>query len=193
MRLSESQRGVLLEAARRAIQYGLEHGAPMLPEVQDHPSLAGGGASFVTLRYRQRLRCCIGSLEATRPLLLDVAANAYAAAFKDPRFPPLQVQETTHLRVGVSVLSAPQRLRFRDQRELLAQLRPGLDGLILDEHGHRGTFLPAVWDQLTEAEEFLAQLKLKAGLSGDYWSDTVKIWRYTTDSFEADQTPSQRG
>ncbi len=189
MPLSETQRSVLLDVARRAVQHGLEHGRAMTPELRGQRALAEQGASFVTLHCRQRLRGCIGSLQASRPLLLDVAANAYAAAFQDPRFPPLGAQEEPHLRIGVSVLSAPSQLQFHDQQDLLNQLRPGIDGLILEAQGHRGTFLPAVWRQLGDAAQFLAQLKVKAGLREDYWSESVKIWRYTTDSFEENQLP----
>ncbi len=139
-------------------------------------------ASFVTLHVDKGLRGCIGSLQAARPLATDVVQNAYAAAFRDPRFAALTRFEFDRLDIHISVLSDPQPMQFKSEEDLLAQLRPGVDGLILSESRHRGTFLPAVWDSLPDRREFLRHLKHKAGLSPDYWSDTLQIERYTADS-----------
>lgn len=183
MPLSDPQRTALLDVARRSIEYGLDHPGPLPVDPAAHAPLDRPGASFVTLHRNGELRGCIGSLEAHRPLLADVAENAFAAAFRDPRFAPLRAREMTGLHVDVSVLSQPLLLQFSSQPDLLAQLRPGVDGLILEDYGRRGTFLPSVWESLTTAEAFLHNLKLKAGLPADYWSDTLRVWRYTTESF----------
>lgn len=183
MPLTEAQRAVLLSTARQSIEYGLSRQSAMPVDPQPQPPLDRPGASFVTLHDNGQLRGCIGSLEAQRPLLADVAANAYAAAFRDPRFPPLQPAELAGLDIDVSVLSQPEEMQFSDQPDLLAQIRPGVDGLILEDRGRRGTFLPSVWKSLPDAAAFLQHLKLKAGLPADHWSDSLRVWRYTTESF----------
>jgi AmmeMemoRadiSam system protein A len=183
MPLTEAQRTTLLDTARQAIEYGLRHREVMPVDPRSHPPLDQPGASFVTLHDNGQLRGCIGSLEAQRPLLADVAENAYAAAFRDPRFPPLEAAELAGLDVDVSVLSEPGEMHFSDQPGLLAQIRPGVDGLILEDRGRRGTFLPSVWESLPDAAAFLQHLKLKAGLPADHWSDSLRVWRYTTESF----------
>jgi len=120
-------------------------------------------------------------LQATRSLVEDVANNAFAAAFNDPRFPALEKQELECLEIYISILSPSEPIYFSCEEDLLKQLRPGIDGLILETGSHRGTFLPTVWQSLPEPEKFLAHLKQKAGLPDDFWSDTLKIQRYTTE------------
>ncbi len=183
--LSRRQREILLDIARRSIVHGLERHGPLAVDPDDYDArLRAPGASFVTLHLGKELRGCIGSLEAHRPLVSDVASNAYAAAFQDPRFPPLTAGELPALRIHISVLSAATPLRFTSEADLLRQLRPAVDGLILEEGEiHRGTFLPSVWSSLPDPRQFLRQLKLKAGLPPDYWSDTLRVSRYTTESF----------
>lgn len=183
MPLSKAQRALLLKLARRSIETGLQQHRPPVVEAAEHPPFDRPGASFVTLHRQGALRGCIGSLEAHRPLLQDVAANAYAAAFHDPRFTPLQPQELDDLFIDVSILSAPEALSFDSEQALIGQIHPGVDGLILEEGSRRGTFLPSVWESLPDKVDFLRQLKLKAGLPPDYWSDSLKAWRYTTESF----------
>ncbi len=129
------------------------------------------------------MRGCIGSLEARRPLVEDIAHNAHAAAFHDPRFPPLSPAELADLTIHIAILQPAEALAFHSEAELLAQLRPGIDGLILQDGAHRATFLPAVWEGLPEPRQFLNELKRKAGLRMDYWSDSIQAWRYTTESF----------
>ncbi len=178
------QRRTLLAVARASIRHGLDTGRPLNVDVQAFdPALRRNRASFVTLNERGELRGCIGSLEAYRPLVADVAENAYNAAFRDPRFPPVTPDEFDALRIHVSVLSEPEPMDFTDEADLLAQIRPGVDGLILEDRGCRGTFLPSVWEQLPDKREFLTHLKLKAGLPPNYWSPTLRVWRYTTESF----------
>jgi AmmeMemoRadiSam system protein A len=137
------------------------------------------GASFVTLTQDGDLRGCIGSLEAHRPLVVDVQKNAVAAAFHDPRFSPLSNHEFARVRVEVSQLSAAEPLAFENEAHALNQLRPRVDGLILEYGRHRSTFLPQVWETLARPEIFLAQLKRKAGLPADFWHDQLRLSRYT--------------
>ncbi len=187
-RFDSTRRAELLRLARASILHGLETGRPLAVDLADFdPELAAPGASFVTLHRQGELRGCIGSLEAHRPLVVDVAENAFAAAFRDPRFSPLAVDEFDDLEIEISVLSPPEPMAFTDEADLLRQIRPGVDGLILEDMGRRGTFLPSVWAQLPRREDFLAHLKLKAGLPPGHWSPTVRVWRYTTESFAEQQ------
>lgn len=166
----------VVSLARGAI--GAELGFPAV-EVLAHPALDHPGATFVTLLREGTLRGCIGSLEARRALAADVRANAVAAAFRDPRFPPLTAREFPETSVEVSLLSPSQRVAMVDEEDLLVQLRPGVDGLVL-EYGHRrATFLPQVWESLPEPRHFLAALKRKAGLATDFWSAELSVARYS--------------
>jgi AmmeMemoRadiSam system protein A len=183
MPLSESQRSLLLDTARGSIEYGLDHGRAQPVVADRHQPLDAAGASFVTLHSNGELRGCIGSLEAWRPLLLDVSENAFAAAFRDPRFAPLRTAEFGGLSVDISVLSEPEPLDFESREELLDRIQPGIDGLILQDGDRRGTFLPSVWSSLPDKDDFLKHLALKAGLAASHWSDTLRVWRYTTESF----------
>jgi AmmeMemoRadiSam system protein A len=182
--LSEDERRRLLDLAWGSIRNGLATGAPSRP---DPTAFAGRlrepGAAFVTLHRAGDLRGCIGHLEASQPLVIDVADNAFAAAFRDPRFDPLAEWELDGLDLDISILTPPEPIQFRDESDLLSQLRPGTDGLILEDRGRRGTFLPAVWQSLPEPELFLAELKRKAGLPATYWSPTIKVSRYRTETF----------
>lgn len=165
----------LLVRARNAI--AAEFGHAPLPE-PDHTALHQPGATFVTLTQRGELRGCIGSLEAWRPLEQDVRANAKAAAFRDPRFLPLPADELAATRVEVSLLTAAVPLNFSSEEDAINQLRPGIDGVILESGLHRGTFLPQVWDSLPEPRLFMAHLKQKAGLPPNFWSSDLKLSRY---------------
>ncbi len=140
-------------------------------------------ACFVTLTLSGRLRGCIGSLQAHRPLLEDVKHNAQAAAFRDPRFQPLTASEYTETAVEVSLLSPLSAMEVTDEQDALSQLQPGIDGIVLQCGSHRGTFLPQVWDSLPDPERFLGELKRKAGLSTDYWSEDVRLFRYHVDKW----------
>ena len=153
----------LLALARQAIAHHL--GRAPAPVVPDDPRLHAKGATFITLTKDGDLRGCIGSLRRSRTLGDDVLANAVAAAMEDPRFPPLEAEELDAIAIEVSVLSEPEFLDFFGEEELLAQLRPGEDGLIIFSGCRSATFLPQVWEQLPEPQQFLAALKHKAGLS----------------------------
>lgn len=176
-------RSLLLETARASIRCGLRDGRPLSPAPQGGP-LAEPGACFVTLHLEDTLRGCIGTLEAHRPLLQDVAENAYAAAFRDPRFAPVSEAELERLHLHLSLLHSPQPLPCADEAQLHRRLEPGVHGLIFEAGGRRATFLPSVWEALPEPAAFVQQLKLKAGLEADYWSDQVRLWTYTTEGIE---------
>ena len=171
---------VLLALARGALQEALGLAAESAPRA-DAAWLDEPAASFVTLKIDGDLRGCIGSLAPHRPLVEDVRGNAVAAAFHDPRFPRLGADELDRVRIEVSVLSPLEPMACSDEADLLRRLRPGVDGLVLEHEGHRGTFLPAVWRQLPRPDQFLAQLKRKAGLSPDFWAPDVRVSRYTVD------------
>ncbi len=182
--LGPGERRQLLEAARVAIARGLggEAHRPPAGPAPDGP-LAQRLGSFVTLTREGALRGCIGSLTGTGPLLHAVADAAHGAAFRDPRFPRLASEEFSRIHIEISVLSPLQPVPADDREELLAQLRPGIDGLLLEAGGCRATFLPKVWEQLQQPEDFLAHLLAKAGLPADYWSGAVRAFRYRAECF----------
>lgn len=166
----------LVGLARSGIASAL--GGGTAPKTVGAPWLAEHRATFVTLTKGGDLRGCIGSLEAHRPLGVDVVENALAAAFRDPRFPQVSARELHAIEVEVSLLSTPGAIEFEDHDDLVAQLVPGLDGLILGAEGRRGTFLPQVWESLPDPELFLAHLKQKAGLSPSTPTRRCQVWRY---------------
>lgn len=135
-------------------------------------------ATFVTLMLDGQLRGCIGCLEAYQPLQEDLQQNAISAAFRDYRFPPLTQSEFRNITVEISVLTPSQALAAESEEQLLAQLRPGIDGLILQDGQFKATFLPQVWQQLPEQEEFVHRLKQKAGLAVDHWSQSMQCLVY---------------
>ncbi|HEY0681557.1 MAG TPA: AmmeMemoRadiSam system protein A [Steroidobacter sp.] len=184
MSLEPEQRFELLALARASIEAALPRGelAPYQGPPVD-PELTRPGASFVTLRVGEDLRGCCGTIEATRPLHVDVWNNAWASAFADPRFPELTPQEWIHAGIQISVLSEPQPFDVRNEAELLQILRPGVDGVILQAGARRSTFLPAVWEQLPDPRDFIRHLKLKAGWPADFWPPDLQVWLYTTESF----------
>ncbi len=166
----------LVGLARSGIASALGAGAE--PAVPGDPWLAEHRATFVTLTKGGSLRGCIGTLEAHRPLGVDVVENARSAAFRDPRFPRVAADELASLQVEVSLLSHPSAIEFADHDDLVAQLVPGADGLILAAEGRRGTFLPQVWESLPDPEQFLAHLKQKAGLAPSIPTRRCQVWRY---------------
>jgi len=189
--LSPEHKQTLLDIARSSIDHNLVHQKPQAVKAEDFASeLQEPRATFVTLMINQTLRGCIGMLEATRPLVVDVARNACAAAFSDPRFSPLSRAEFGLLDVHISILSPSAEIQFTSQDDLISQLRVGQDGLVLEEgRRYRGTFLPSVWDSLPDPVDFIRQLKRKAGLAPDYWSDTMRVYRYTTESISEELSP----
>ncbi len=171
----------LLDIARHSITHGFTHNVSLpVPLPSCTPALREPRACFVTLQMSGQLRGCIGSLEARMALAQEVSDNAYRAAFLDPRFDPLTPDELGLVSISVSVLAPAIPLVFTSESDLIKQLRPGIDGLILECGRQRGTFLPSVWDTLSRPEDFWHQLKIKTGLRADYWSDTFRVSRYTT-------------
>lgn len=188
--LNNRDKHKLLALARQSIEQGLRSGKPLSINVKDYqPPLTDNAACFVTLtintlNHNRQLRGCIGSLEARRPLVRDICENAFASAFCDSRFAPLSASELEFIHIEISVLTPLQEIKFRSQDELLQQIEPFKDGLLLEEGHHRGTFLPLVWQQLPDKHAFISHLKQKAGLPANYWSDTLRCYRYQSLVFE---------
>jgi len=169
----------ILHIAAASIEHGLAYGAPLAVDTAKYPDdLRASGACFVTLTREGRLRGCVGSPEARRPLVEDVADNGFAAAFRDSRFDNLTDAERDGLLLSVSVLSPSIPMAFTDEGDFLGQLRPNEDGLIIADEGRRALFLPQVWESLPGTEDFVSQLKAKAGLARDHWSGTFQAWRF---------------
>jgi len=172
----------LLLLASKSIEYGLIHGHPIKISINHHPKpIQKKGASFITLKQANQLRGCIGSPIANHPLVMDVINNAYKAAFNDPRFKILQKQEFEKTSISISILSPPSKIKINSEDDLLANLRPFVDGLIIRDLGKQSLFLPSVWQQLQNPEDFLLRLKLKAGLTGEHWSKTFSAERFTAE------------
>jgi uncharacterized protein len=176
--------GTLLPIARASIAGGL---GKTHPADENATWLRAAGASFVTLNLQKKLRGCIGSLKAHRPLLDDVKANALAAAFKDPRFKPLTLAEYDHIEVEISLLSPLTALDFTDETSALAQLRPHVHGVIFEYGHHRSTYLPQVWDAFPDPAMFMATLRQKAGLPPNFWEPGVKLQTYTVTKLSESQ------
>lgn len=181
----------LLHLAAASINHGLRYGVPLQVSIADQPTeLRQPAASFVTLKREGQLRGCVGSAEAHRPLAADVAENSYAASFRDSRFRPLSPDELHGLTLSISLLSPPTPIVFRDEADLARQLKPGEDGLLIHVNNHRALFLPQVWEQLPRPQQFLEQLKRKAGLPAAFWSDDLRAWRFASRSVSSDQLPA---
>lgn len=169
-------RGIVAKALERAVA-----GKHFTPERADYPDvLFNKGASFVTLTQNGELRGCIGSLLPNRAIALDLADNAWQAAMADSRFPPLTPQELKGLKFTISLLTGYERIKFANEADLLAQIKPGIDGLVIRDGNRQGLFLPSVWKQIPDKKEFISNLKIKAGLSPVYWSKDMKIYRFRT-------------
>ncbi|MDD5157410.1 AmmeMemoRadiSam system protein A [Sulfurimonas sp.] len=152
--------------------------------LKDYPFLSENGAAFVTLKYDNSLRGCIGSVVAHRRLFDDIIYNALSAAFSDPRFRPLSADELSHIGLEVSVLSNPEVLEYDNFYDLVKKVTPKVDGLILKHGVHQGTFLPQVWEQLPTPELFLEHLSLKAGANPSIYAEHPTIYRYRVNAIE---------
>lgn len=180
--LTDAESAAVVDVARRAIERAVAAGAPLDVDASDFPApLRGQAATFVTVERKGELLGCIGSIRAHLPLVEDVAKNAAGAILHDPRCPTLRPSDVPDLEIHVSLLTPPRPMTFSSEEDLISQLRPGVDGLLLEEGFNRGTFLPVVWESLPDPRDFLAHLKTKAGLPQTYWSDTVRVSRYTTE------------
>ena len=186
-----ARHGALMRAiAAQSIAHGMATKRAMPVDLAHYPpALRPHGASFVTLKRQGRLRGCIGTVTAHRPLAVDIAESAFKAAFRDPRFKPVAAAELGAISISVTVLSAPEPMVVAGEAELIGALRPGVDGLIIDAGQKRGVFLPAVWDTLPDAGEFVAHLKAKAGLAADEWSPRFRCLRFTAE--DTDMTPER--
>jgi AmmeMemoRadiSam system protein A len=182
--LSEQNKKILHDIAYRSIEQGLSSGHPLTLQLSDYDApLREPKATFVTLKIHDQLRGCIGILEPLRPLAEDVAHNAFAAAFEDSRFHPVSRDEIKLLSIHISILNTPEAMQFDSEQDMIQQLRPGKDGIILIAEGRKATFLPSVWESVKTKSEFIEHLKQKAGLSKHYWSQDIKILRYGVDEF----------
>ena len=164
----------ILKAVRESISSALR-GEEYIPR-EIPPVLTEYGASFVTLKIKNELRGCIGSVYPTKPLILDLIDNAKNSAFNDPRFAPLTEDEFNEVQISVSILSAIERIKFKDERDLLSKIYP--HGIIIAERDRRAVYLPVVWEQLPDREVFLKSLKEKAGLPPDYFSRTLEAYKF---------------
>lgn len=179
-KIAEAHGQMLLDIVKRVLAHSVIKGAAPAINLESFPEpLRENGATFVTIEKQGKLRGCIGSLQAHQPLIEDLVHNAYRAGFKDPRFPPLSREEMGQISWSISLLSEPAQMLIKDEADLLAQLRPGIDGLIIADKGKRATFLPQVWEQLPDPKTFLAHLKRKAGMAPDHWSPDFTALRYT--------------
>lgn len=188
--MAMDERGpVLLALAREAI--GREFGHP--PGRWPDPWLQEPGNTFVTVRVEGALHGCVGTVSAPRPLIEDVPANARAAAFRDPRFHPLTREAWARADLEVSLLGPREVLEAPEEQDLIADLRPGVDGLVLEYGPWRGLFLPQVWELLPEPARFLAQLKLKAGLPAGFWHRDLRASRFTVEKWREHEVLAGRG
>lgn len=178
--LSAEELAVLVEVAEEAVRLAVVEGQAWEPSPDTYPvALRRRGAVFVTLRRWGALRGCIGTLEATEPLVMATADRARAAALADPRFPPVEPTELAGLDLSVSVLSPAEPFPVGSWQELHDALRPGVDGLVVEAGYHRATFLPSVWEELPDPAAFLDALWRKAGLAPRAWPRGIRISRYT--------------
>ncbi len=172
----------LLSIARRTLEASF--GGPPVPVPEGEAWLLEKRAVFVTLKKHGALRGCIGQLSARLSLFDAVRDAAKAAAFHDPRFPRLDAEELPEVQLEVSVLSPLEKLEVHSEAEALAQIRPGIDGIVLTQ-GHRsGVFIPKVWEELAETKDFLQHLKKKAGLPLDEWLPGTQVERFTAELWE---------
>lgn len=192
--LNPDELTTLVDIAERSVRLAVLDGRRWLPDAADYaPELRRPAAAFVTLRRHGRLLGCVGTMSAVEPLVTTVADRARAAAFDDPRFAGITADDLPHLDVSVSVLSPMERLPARDYDELLAVVRPGVDGILVEAGGHRATLLPSVWDELPSSDEFLDALWRKAWLAPREWPPGIRISRYTAQEGSHGELPSVSG
>ena len=175
---------VLLQIAKNSIlsKFDLNYFVNSNSILHKYDFLNELGACFVTLHLNGRLRGCIGSIVAHRKLIDDISLNAVSAAFNDPRFSPLRLEELVNLELEVSILSSPEALDYTDFDDLVSKIRPKADGLIFNFKNYRGTFLPQVWDQLPDSREFLEHLAYKAGTNPSIYEEHPYIYRYQVEA-----------
>jgi AmmeMemoRadiSam system protein A len=185
-KLSEEEGRYLLEVARRTIENSLfeERRAEPSASIQSERYEERRG-TFVTLTIGGNLRGCIGHIVPQEALIEGIRVNAINAAFRDPRFRPLSREEFDRIKIEVSILTEPTPLSYNDADDLLRELRPHVDGVIIKKGSRQATFLPQVWEQLHRKEDFLTHLCLKAGLPGDAWrKGDLAVFIYQVQAFE---------
>ena len=171
----------LLSIAYETIEFGLKNGEPLKVNARKYSTtLQNHSAAFTTLKCNNTLRGCTGTTEAKLPLISAVSHSAYNSAFHDSRFPPLQSSELDQLDISISILSQTEELSFSSEENLVEQIRPGVDGLLLEYDGRKGTLLPSVWDDIPDRHQFLSVVKQKAGFAKNFWANDIRISRYTT-------------
>lgn len=169
-KLTPEERSLLLSLARKALEDGVSGKPVHLPDLGSIPNnLRANGASFVTLKKNGRLRGCIGALKPNQPLVEDVCNHAIAAATQDYRFPQVTPDELADITIEISRLTIPRKLEYQDSEDLIKNLRPGVDGVVLRDGVNRATFLPQVWEKIPSTEDFLGHLCIKMGLPSDAW------------------------
>lgn len=187
-KLSETDKVLLLRIARAAITSAVNnHPLEKLDLKTFSSELRANGASFVTLMKLGKLRGCIGTLEAYQPLVLDVQEHAVAAAQDDYRFPPVSFNEIEYLKVEISYLTPLHKIEYNGSSELISKLRPGIDGVLIRDGSRRATFLPQVWGQITDGEEFLSHLCIKMGAQPELWQKKqLEVFIYQVEEFNED-------
>jgi AmmeMemoRadiSam system protein A len=185
MDLTEQEQATLLQLAHSAIEHGVNLGRPMEVDAANYSKRLGRNqATFVTLKLDGDLRGCIGKIQATQPLVCDVVENAYSAAFKDNRFNPVNQQELGAIKLAISLLTEPELLEYSNKDELLEKLQCDQGGVILSDDRHVGVFLPVMWSRFTEAEEFVARLKSKAGMAPHVWHESLCVHTFRVESIK---------
>ena len=181
---SMQQGNIVLKIARAAIAQAVHMQSESIGAEVNQPWLLQPGASFVTLLQHGQLRGCIGSLQPYLPLLEDIRRNAVSAALHDSRFLPLTKCEFSSVEIEVSILSDLNRIDFKDETDAIEQMRPKIDGIVLEYQSCRSTFLPQVWDSIPDPQQFLKNLKIKAQLPGDFWAEGIRLFRYTVSKWQ---------
>ena len=183
--LTTADKVLLLQLARSSI------GELWQPELQDAIlqirsqllSLDQSFACFVTIHLDGKLRGCIGTLQATRPLLDAICYYAKAAACQDPRFPPLRLAECSQIRLSITLLGQLHKISADNKKQLIDQLVPREYGLYIKDEHHSATFLPMVWQQLSEPAEFVDALFEKGGWLTHSWPEHLEAWIYSGEEF----------
>ena len=184
-KLTLDEQKMLLHVAREAIEHRVwGKKLPLIQKESITSNLQEQGASFITLTIRGQLRGCIGALEAHQPLIDDVREHAVAAAFEDPRFPPLGENELSRIQIEVSRLTRPVPLEYKDADDLLSKLRPYVDGVIIKDGLRRATFLPQVWEKIPDPSEFMDHLCYKMGAAHHHWRNKhPDVFTYQVEEF----------
>jgi AmmeMemoRadiSam system protein A len=182
--ITDEDRAALLKLARSSIEAKLIKEVKVIRPEKKTSALEENRGCFVTLHKNGALRGCIGTIEAIKPLVNSVEENALNAAFRDPRFASLEEEELKYINIEISVLTVPQELSFKDKDDLKRKIKKGVHGIILSSGWHKATFLPQVWEQLPDVENFLEHLCIKAGIKKDCWKNrTTRVQTYETEFF----------